>query len=173
MGPHHHGRGPDRLRMIAPERVTQRGLSIPARRVLREDPEALERSQEPLQRRGMRVCGLRQFLDALGAAGDKIGKAELGGNMDRLHCHCAWPQELHHLHRWGDGLCLRFSVGHLCLSSMLSSSATISFRYGTPSQRHISLLAGLGRIYRKRLGRELSKCDMINSGEKNVKLLTL
>ena len=54
----------------------------------------------------------------------------------------------------------------MCLSGMLSSSATISFRYGTPSQRHISLLAGLGRIYRKRLGVELSKCDMINSGEK-------
>src|SRR5262245_35816543 len=168
MGAHHHGRGPDRLRMIAPERVAQRGLSIPARCVLREDPEARERPQEPPQRRAVRIRGFCQFLDALGAAGDKIGKAELGGNMDRLHRHCSRPQELHHLHRWGDGLCLRFLVAHLCLSGMLSSIATISFRYGTPSQRHISLLARLWRIYRKRLGKELSKCDMINSGEKNV-----
>jgi hypothetical protein len=52
------------------------------------------------------MCGFCQFLDALGAAGDKIGKGELGGNMDRLHRHCSWPQDLHHLHRWGDGLCL-------------------------------------------------------------------
>lgn len=42
--------------------------------------------------------GFCQFLDALGSAGDKIGKRELGGNMDRLHRHRSWPQNLHHLH---------------------------------------------------------------------------
>jgi hypothetical protein len=98
--------------MIAPERVAQRGLSIPARRVLDEDPEAGERPQEPAQRRVMRRCGFCQFLDALRAPRDNIGKGELGGNMDRLHRHCSWPQDLHHLHRWADGLCLRFSVAH-------------------------------------------------------------
>src|SRR5712692_12033336 len=34
----HYGERPDRLRMIASERVAQRGLSKPARRVLGEDP---------------------------------------------------------------------------------------------------------------------------------------
>jgi hypothetical protein len=58
------------------------------------------------------MCGFCQFLDALRAPRDNIGKGELGGNMDRLHRHCSWPQDLHHLHRWGDGLCLRFSVAH-------------------------------------------------------------
>ena len=116
----HHGQGPDRFRMIAPERVAQRGLPIPALRVLDEDPEARERPQEPAQGGAMRMCGFRQFLDALGAAGDKIGKGEPGGNMDRLHRYCSWPQDLRHLHRWGDGLCLRFPVAHLCLSGMLS-----------------------------------------------------
>src|SRR5215510_11969028 len=33
----HHGRGADRFRVIAPERVAQCGLLIPARRVLGED----------------------------------------------------------------------------------------------------------------------------------------
>src|SRR5208282_1220862 len=129
----HHGRRPDRLRMIASERVAQRGLSIPARRVLGEDPEARERPQEPPQRRAMRMCGFCQFLDALGAAGDEIGKGELGGNMDGLHRDCSWPQDLHHLHRWGDGLCLRFLVAHLSLLSMLPRIPDYFFRHGTPS----------------------------------------
>ena len=107
------------FRMIASERVAQRGWSNPARRVLGEDPKARERPQDPGHRRAMRVRGIRQFLNALGAAGDKIGKGELGGNMDRLHHHRSWPQDLHHLHRWGDGLCLRFSVAHLRLLSVL------------------------------------------------------
>src|SRR5262245_59015395 len=34
----HHGRWADRFRVIAPERVAQCGLLIPARRVLGEDP---------------------------------------------------------------------------------------------------------------------------------------
>src|SRR5215472_1662693 len=83
----------------------------------------------------MTMRGLGQFLNALGAAGDEIGKGELGGNMDRLHRHCSWPQDLHHLHRWGDGLCLRFSVAHLCLLGMLSWRPDYSFRYGTSFQR--------------------------------------
>src|SRR5712692_3951033 len=66
----------------------------------------------------MRMRGFGQFLDALGAAGDEIGKGELGGNMDGLHRHCSWPQDLHHLYRWGDRLCLRFLVAHLSLLSM-------------------------------------------------------
>src|SRR5215472_18990527 len=45
----HHGKGPDRFRMIAAERVAQCSLSIPARRVFGEDPEAGERLQEPGQ----------------------------------------------------------------------------------------------------------------------------
>jgi hypothetical protein len=74
----HHGKGSDRFRMIAPERVAQRGLSIPARRVLDEDSEAGERPQEPRHRRAMRMRGICQFPNALWAAGDKIGKGQLG-----------------------------------------------------------------------------------------------
>src|SRR5215470_11864767 len=74
----HHGRRPDRFRMIAAERVAQCGLSKPASRVLDEDPEARERPQEPAQRQAISMCGFCEFLDALGAAGDKIGKGEPG-----------------------------------------------------------------------------------------------
>ena len=68
----------------------------------------------------MRMRGIRQFVSALGAASDKIGKGKLGGNIDRLHRYCSWPEELHHLRRWGDWLCLRVSVAHLSLLSMVS-----------------------------------------------------
>src|SRR6266571_5577458 len=121
----HHGKGSDRFRMVAPERVAQRGLSIPARRVLDEDSEAGKRPQEPRHRRAMRMRGICQFPNALWAAGEEIGKGQLGGHMDRLHRHCSWPQHLHHLHRWGDWLCLRFSVAHPSLLSVYPDITSI------------------------------------------------
>src|SRR6516162_7760093 len=67
----------------------------------------------------MTMRGLGQFLNALGAAGDEIGKGELRGNMHRLHRHRSWPQDLHHLHRCGGRFCcLCFLVAHLCLLGM-------------------------------------------------------
>lgn len=64
------------------------------------------------------MSGIGQFLNGFGTLGDKIGKGEFGGNMYRLHGDCPWPEELHHLHRWGNTLYLGFWVAHLRLLVM-------------------------------------------------------
>src|SRR5262249_31587697 len=106
--------------MVAAERVAQRSLPIPARGVLDEDPEASERPHETGHRQAICMRGVGQFLNAFGAAGDKIGKIQLGGNMDRLHRDCSWPENLHHLRRWRNWLCLRLWIAHLSLLRLLS-----------------------------------------------------
>ena len=64
--------------------------------------------------------------------------------LDRLHRHCSWPQDLHHLHQWGDGLCL-CSVGHLSLLNVLSSIPGYPFSIGTPSSNESLFLNNAGQ----------------------------